>query len=121
MMGNSNDLRVLICEDEYLLAADMVSELELRGIEVTGIVPTLKGLLAELDRPNFNANAVVTDVSLLDGPVFSAVQGMLDRGLAVVFCTGYVEKDIPAKFAHIPAVGKPTDIDALVAALHRQR
>ena len=109
-------LNVLICEDEYLLAIDLASELGKRGIAVAGIIPTVAATLEALKRDDFVANAAVLDVQLLDGMAYPLVAPMLARGMTVVFCTGYGQRDLPEEFAHYPSVGKPTDVDRLLAA-----
>lgn len=116
MARQFDDLRVLICEDEYLLASDLAQELGDRGVSVTGIVSRVSDIHSVLESGGLDANAAVLDVKLLDGNTFSVVAPMLARGMAVVFCTGYGTRDLPAEFAHLPKVGKPTDIDELLGA-----
>lgn len=116
MAQHSGALRVLICEDEFLLANDMATELARRGVCVAGIVARVADARAALDREGFDANAAVLDIKLLDGEVFPVVPLMLARGMAVVFCTGYSAQDLPPEFAHLLTVGKPTDIEELLRA-----
>lgn len=117
-MHQSSDLRVIICEDEYLLATDLAAELKARGATIVGIMARSDQVVNAMGLPEFNANAAVLDVKLLDGTAFDLVGPMLSKGMAVVFCTGYVQADLPDRFAMLPRVGKPTDIDQLLAALH---
>jgi ActR/RegA family two-component response regulator len=119
MIQQTQNLRVLICEDEYLLASDLADELEERCVAVTGIMNRISDIKAALDTGELDANAAVLDVKLLDGDAFSVVPAMLARGMAVVFCTGYVAGDLPPEFSHLPTVNKPTDIDELMMALSR--
>lgn len=119
MIQQTQDLRVLICEDEYLLASDLAAELEERGVTVASIMARVSDIEAALASDDFDANAAVLDVKLLDGDAFSVVPSMLARGVAVVFCTGYLADDLPPEFAHLPAVKKPTDINELIDALSR--
>jgi ActR/RegA family two-component response regulator len=114
-------LNVLICEDEYLLAIDLASELGKRGVAVAEIIPTVAETLAALKRDDFAANAAVLDVQLLDGMAYSLVAPMIARGMAVVFCTGYGQRDLPDEFAQYPSVGKPTDVNRLLEAFERGR
>lgn len=109
-------LNVLICEDEYLLAIDLAAELGKRGIAVAGIVPTVAEALEVMERDDFAANAAVLDVQLLDGMAYPLIAPMLARGMAVVLCTGYGQRDLPDEFAQHPSVGKPTDVDRLLEA-----
>lgn len=111
------DLRLLICEDEYLLASDLAMELGERGATVVGIMTSIAETLKAMDDPSMNANAAILDVRLLDGMAFGPVAPMLAKGMAVVFRTGYGADDLPPEFAHLPSVGKTTDIDELLAVL----
>jgi len=117
MIQQTQNLRVLICEDEYLLASDLAAELAERGVAIAGIMARVSEIQAALESDHFNANAAVLDVKLLDGDAFSVVPPMLARGMAVVFCTGYMAGDLPAEFSHLPTVKKPTDIEELIEAL----
>jgi ActR/RegA family two-component response regulator len=113
------DLRVLICEDEYLLASDLATELGSRGVAVVGVMGRVSEIKTAMESPDFAANAVVLDVQLLDGMALDLVAPLLARGVAVVLCSGYGTRDLPPEFAHLPSVGKPTDTDQLLAALAR--
>jgi len=111
------DLRVLICEDEYLLASDLAMELGKRGVTVVGIVASIADAFKALQDRTMGANVAILDVRLLDGLAVELVAPMLARGMAVVLCTGYGSQDLPSQIAHLPAVGKPTDIDELMTIL----
>lgn len=119
MTRQYNKFRVLICEDEYLLASDLATELEERGATVVAIMARIAEVDQVLQDQGFTANAAVLDVKLLDGMVFELVGRLQARGVAVVFCTGYGTQDLPPEFRHLPLIGKPTDIDELFAALEK--
>jgi ActR/RegA family two-component response regulator len=110
-------LNVLICEDEYLLAIDLACELGKRGIAVAGIMSSVSETLQSMQRDDFCANAAVLDVQLLDGMAYPLVAPMLARGMAVVFSTGYGQRDLPKEFLGYPNVGKPTNLEQLMIAL----
>ena len=112
-----HDLRVLICEDEYLLASGLARELGERGVTVVGTMSSIADTLKAMEDRSFDANVAILDIRLLDGFAFELVAPMLARGVAVVFCTGYGSHDLPTEFAHFPSVGKPTDIDELLEVL----
>lgn len=118
-MVQADNLRVLICEDEYLLASDLADEIVARGGAVVGIFSRVSEILAALEADGFDANAAVLDIKLLDGDAFAVIAPMLARGMKVVFCTGYVPSDLPPEFSSLPAVKKPTDIDELIEAFSR--
>lgn len=110
------DLRVLICEDEYLLAMDMAQQFESLHAEVVGII----GKLADFDpllRGELTANAVVLDWQFVDGKAHEVIAALEQRNVAVVVCSGYGTEERPAEFSHIPWVTKPANADELAAAL----
>ena len=112
-----HELRVLICEDEYLLATGLARELGERGVTVVGSMATVADTLKALEDRSFNANVAILDIRLLDGFAFELVEPMLARNMAVIFCTAYGCNDLPSEYAHLPSVGKPTDIDELLEVL----
>jgi DNA-binding LytR/AlgR family response regulator len=116
-----SELRVLICEDEFLLASDLAAELARRGMTVAAVMARASEVVDALDRDELDVDLAVLDVQLLDGVVYHAVPALLAKGIAVVFCTGYGRRDLPAEFAHFPCVGKPTDVDELIQAIQQFR
>lgn len=116
MPHQPTQLRILICEDEYLLASDLAAELAERGVRVEGILAKVSDILEAVGRDDFAANAAAVDVQLLDGMAYPAVRPLLDKGVAVVLCTGHHPDDLPAECAGLPSVGKPTDVDRLLRA-----
>jgi ActR/RegA family two-component response regulator len=117
MTRQHNELKVLICEDEYLLAIDLASQLGERGVTVAGVMARVSDVREAMQQQAFDANAAVLDVQLLDGSASDLVMPMLARGMTVVLCSGYGARDLPPELAGLPSVGKPTDIDELLAAL----
>jgi CheY-like chemotaxis protein len=107
--------RILIVEDEMLLAMDLEMFLEDRGCEVLGPASNVAEALAilEAERPD----AATVDMNLngdSSAPVAAALQ---ECGVPFVFVSGYNDKqnDYPA-FKDVPFVNKPYD----TADLHRQ-
>jgi DNA-binding response OmpR family regulator len=116
LQQHASNLRVLICEDEYLLATELASELSRHNITVAGIMSRVADVEAAIADASFNANAAVLDVKLIDGDTFSLVEPMRAKGMAIVFCTAYRQRDLPPEYAEMPVVGKPTDVGELLAA-----
>lgn len=113
---SARDLRVLICEDEYLLAMDMAQQFESLQAEVVGIVSKLSEF-DTIGRGEIAANAVVLDWQFVDGKAHDVIAILEQRKIAVVVCSGYGTEERPAEFSHIPWVTKPANADELAAAL----
>ncbi|ODT59166.1 MULTISPECIES: response regulator [Paracoccus] len=103
--------RILLVEDEPLVALDLRYELEDAGATITGIARTVADAVAA-------AQAGGIDLVLLDGnlkgePVDEVAQ-VLD-GLSVPFCfvSGYGREHLPQGFDHAPLIEKPFRPDML--------
>ncbi len=117
MLAFHNRLRVLICEDEYLLASDLASELARLGVEITAFAQDYDSLQRLAHSPKVEVEAAVLDIMLKGKLVFPAVDLFRRRGVRVVFYTGYLHRDVPAEFADVPLVSKPADGRAMLQLL----
>ena len=113
-------LRVLIVEDEYLLAHDLAGELAGLGAEIVGFAPTLDKALELATSPAFQADAAVVDIQLRDGLVYPAASALKDRGVAVVFSTARAKCEIPEEFALVPHVSKPCSPSEVMGAIRHE-
>ncbi len=105
--------RILVVEDEYLLAAELAQELANAGADVLGPVPTIEQALAVLS--DTMPHGAILDVNLSGVPVFPLADTLIKRGVSLVFTTGYDADTLPDRFADVPICGKPINI-ALVKA-----
>ncbi|MEI4261569.1 response regulator [Roseovarius sp. D0-M9] len=108
--------RILIVEDEILLALDLELFLESQGSNVLGSAKSVDAALALVEAEN--PDAVTLDMNLngeSSAPVAAALQ---ERGIPFVFVTGNAGKDLdyPA-FHDVPLVKKPYDPTELVYKL----
>lgn len=108
--------RILVVEDEYLLAEELAKDLAKKGAVVLGPVPNAERALALLDAQSLPDGAVF-DVNLGGEPAFSAADALIDRGVPLIFTTGYDFSALPERFAHVPRYEKPIDMERLLAAL----
>ncbi|MBS0478374.1 MAG: response regulator [Proteobacteria bacterium] len=79
--------RLLICEDEPLIAFDNEYALTEEGFEVVATVDKVADALAVLDADP-DVHLVLADVSLADGSGIELARQAHARGVAVIFCTG---------------------------------
>ena len=110
------DRRILVVEDEFLLALDMEVHLEAAGAEVVGPVPSLTDaalLLAIAPR----LDGAVLDVNLGGEMVYPLADALMGAGVPVAFVTGYAQADLPERFHHVPRFEKPVAVDRLAWAL----
>ncbi len=79
--------RLLICEDEPLIAFDIEYALTEEGFEVVATVDRVADAITVLDA-NADVHLVLADVSLADGNGIDLARQAHARGVAVIFCTG---------------------------------
>jgi CheY-like chemotaxis protein len=79
--------RVLIAEDNPILAFDLAGLLAEAGAETLGPAKSLREALALVSTPLLDCG--VLDVSLGTELVFPAARRLRDRGIGLVFYTGY--------------------------------
>jgi CheY-like chemotaxis protein len=111
--------RVLVVEDDPVLALALEDALLAGGAKSVAICPSMEGTMAELDKGP--ADAIVIDVHLADrddGWALAELVEMLGTRLPrIIFSTG-APQDIPEEVAEMGAIlEKPYDPADLVAAL----
>ena len=98
--------RVLLVEDEYMIAQDMAYELEELGTEVLGPVASVAAALRLVDAEDTIDRAFL-DINLGGERVYRVADLLLARGTPIVFTTGYDDSVIPPRYADVPRYGKP--------------
>lgn len=107
--------RILVVEDEYLIAADLKRALADHGAEVVGPVGDLKRGLA-LARVG-GLDAAVLDINLEGDDAFPIADVLQEAGVRFVFLTGYDAWALPEAYAETPTLAKPYASVAVVRAV----
>ena len=108
-------MRVLIVEDEMLLAMDLETLIAEQGCAVIGPAPTVDRALAllEQERPD----AAILDANL-DGTSAAPVAAALKaQGVPFVLASGYATDCLQPELREAPRVAKPVDHDQLLRTL----
>jgi DNA-binding response OmpR family regulator len=108
--------RILVVEDEYMLAMHLHDGLCARGIEVVGPVATLGAALALLE-PEPDFDAAILDVNLDGEKSYPLAQRLQRVGIPFVFASGYDLAMLPSEFAASPHCLKPVDLDQALQQL----
>lgn len=105
-------MRVLIVEDEALLALELESEIEAAGHEVVGQAAASKAAFDIIDAGN--PEFAFVDVQLLDGPTGIDIgRRLAEKGIPYIFVSGNLKR-IPADLAGaIGALEKPYTMNGL--------
>ena len=109
--------RVLLVEDEALLALDLEMTLEDSGCTVVGAFPTVGTALAELARSW--PDAAVLDLNLNGETSLAVADVLADRGVPYIFVTGYDRDHLPARHQNAPLIVKPYSAPELLRTLRR--
>jgi DNA-binding response OmpR family regulator len=108
--------RILIVEDEYLIASEMATALDDAGAEVIGPTAHLHEALELLDT-GVPLDGAVLDIHLHGVTSFPLVDILVRRGVPVIFATGYGSESIPDRYRDIGRCEKPVDAAAILRAL----
>ena len=107
--GKSAKPRVLIVEDEIVVALFLEDVLDEFGYQVAGVVTQLDD--AMLRQPDYDI--AVLDVHINGRNVFDFADVLAARGIPFVFATGYGERGIPERHRSNPVLQKPFQPDEL--------
>jgi len=106
--------RILVVEDEELVALELSTELSRLGWAIVGPAATLAEAQALLDK---GVDAAVLDVNLRGRPVYPVAEALRQQQVPFVFCTGYEMVDPDGRFSDVPVIRKPAHPAAVSAAL----
>jgi len=107
MTDSRRPARILVVEDEYLLADTLAEALAELGAEVVGPVGHLAEALALVAAAP--VDGAVLDINLHGEMVFPLADILTDRGVPYVFATGYGQENIPDRYKGVPTLSKPID------------
>ena len=108
--------RLLLVEDEFLIASDLARLLEMQGAEILGPAPSVRAALDLLSRDP-PLDGAVLDVNLRGELAFPVADALRARGVPFVFATGYAAEMIPERYRAVPCCEKPFDGPEIVRAL----
>ena len=110
--------RVLVVEDEMLVAMEFEGLLRRQGCVVVGSASTVDRALALLDHDQ--PDAALLDLDLNGEPATAVAVALKTRGVPFVLVTGYGEaQSSEPELQDAPRVDKPVNHHALVRALAR--
>ena len=107
-----NGKRIIVVEDDYLLATDLCRELHNLGATVLGPAPTPFYAMQLVGRKKIDA--AVLDVRLHGTTVFEVAEMLQERGIPIMFATGSDRASLPGRFQGTPLLEKPLDRRQLI-------
>jgi CheY-like chemotaxis protein len=110
-------LRLLVVEDEAMIAMMLEDMLDAFGCVVVDVAGTLSRGLDLAGNDALSLDGAILDVNLGGEPVYPVAERLALRGVPFIFCTGYGLAGLAARFAHVPTLAKPYMREELEAAL----
>ncbi len=107
--------RILLVEDEPLLALDIVYDLEDAGAIVASAMSLPEALKA---CSSSDIDGAILDVDLKGLDVYPAAEVLKDRGVPFLFHTGHAKPaDVSDRFPGAPIISKPAAIGRIVSTM----
>lgn len=111
-----SDMRILVLEDEFLIAMDVEQHCRDNGAADVIIEQDLAALDAE--QPGVNFDAAILDIVLGGVSTLPFAHMLQKHGIPFVFASGYTElEEILAAFPGVAIIDKPYSGNELIEAL----
>jgi DNA-binding response OmpR family regulator len=107
--------RVLIVEDEWLIAEDTASRLRAAGYQVVGPVSSVAAALRLVEADT--VDVALLDIQLNGETSLPIAETLLARGTPFAFVTGFGQRDLPAAFHDCRLLPKPASEAAILATV----
>ena len=110
------DRRILVVEDEYLIAMSLQDALETAGSIVVGPVPSVDKALQTIDSEP-HIDAAVLDVNLGGALAYPVADMLVARKIPFVFTSGYEDNVLRSRYSGVRNCPKPYLFQAIEEAL----
>ena len=107
--------RVLVIEDEALIAMLLEDQLAELGCEIAGVAARFDDALEKATALAFDV--AILDVNLSGKESFPIAEALRARGMPFVFATGYGATALPETLRSVPIVRKPYQLQQLAVVL----
>ncbi|HEX7857116.1 MAG TPA: response regulator [Sphingobium sp.] len=98
--------RVLVVEDEYILAESLRMRLEDEGFEVIGPAFSAEEAV-ELVTSDHRIDAAIVDLELKGVIGLNVIDALVDRGIPLLVVSGHDLLQLPAPYRTLPVCRKP--------------
>lgn len=110
-------LRILVAEDEFLLAAQLEDELHAAGCVVLGPFTSVAAAMQACGTEQFDL--ALLDVNLRGEMIYPVIDELRLRGLPFVLLSGYSAANLPERLRTMPRVAKPHESATLLREIRR--
>jgi CheY-like chemotaxis protein len=116
-MSELNGARVLIVEDDAIIAMMVEDMLVEFGCEIVGTAARLEAAVEKAR--SLSIDLAMLDVNLDGRDTFPVAEILVERGVPFVFATGYGAQVTEGRFQHAPTLQKPYETQTLRRMLVR--
>ncbi|MDR5735957.1 response regulator [Caballeronia sp. LZ025] len=109
--------RIMVVEDDYLVALGLLTVLEEAGAHVVGPFASAQEAVALLEQGCEIIDAAVLDVDLNGAKSYPVAEALASRDIRFIFATGYGVDALAEGYRHYPRCQKPFDHNAILKAL----
>lgn len=114
-------LKILVIEDNFLVADVLCDDLREHGCEVVGPVPDIDRSEELIDQNLADGGALdgaLLDINLGGTLSFPIATKLRALGIPFIFLTGYDDREVvPAEFRSVRCISKPCDLLQLMAVI----
>jgi CheY-like chemotaxis protein len=111
-----NGQRILLIEDEHVLAEALSRALHVWGAEVVGMAASVEQALSLLETTD-GIDGALLDINLRGVRAYAVADALIARRVPFIFTTGYSTPIIPEMYRHVRVLQKPYDPADILAAL----
>jgi len=111
----ATDAKILVVEDESILAMLLEDFLADLGYAMPTIASTVASAMSILDTQDIDF--AILDINLGGEQSFPIADSLLERGIPFIFMTGYGAAGVPDRLQSVHTLQKPYGADALKQAL----
>ncbi|WP_245425651.1 response regulator [Rhizobium sp. H4] len=117
-MNSLASLAILVVEDDYFIADELVRSLARAGAQVVGPVASVGDALALLDA-TAHLDFAMLDLNLDGESAIPIAERLVARNISFAFVTGYGSGGIPPRFKTIQRLEKPVEMAWVVKVITR--
>ncbi len=109
--------RIMILEDEAVIAWDIEAELQSRGVLVTGVVGHIAAA-RDLIKAG-DVTVAILDINVGSENSYGIAKLCRESGIAVIFLTGATGEELPEAMIGCEITAKPVNYNLLMDAIRR--
>ena len=107
--------RILIVEDDWFLASDMVQQIEEVGGRILGPIADVETALQAADNEEFDA--ALLNMAIGKETSFPVADVLRRRQIPFAFASAYEVGAFPSRYADVPNISKPFELRIAARAL----